>query len=97
MYEAEPSEADLAVAGLTLADLAADPVEVWPENWGAYSVLCAMDTQWRIGMAGPTGLDYAALPVAIRMVGASRADWTQLMADVRVMEGAALRSMRNSG
>lgn len=85
------------MAGLTLEDLAADPVEIWPENWGAYGVFCAMETQWRIGMAGPTGLDYAALPVALRMVDAPRAEWAQLMADVRVMEASAMRAMRNSG
>jgi len=53
-----------------------------------------MDTQWRIGMAGPTGLDYAALPMALRMIAAPRTDWQQLMADVRVMESAALQAMR---
>lgn len=84
------------MAGLTVEDLAADPVEIWPENWSAYSVFCTMDTQWRIGMAGATGLDYAALPVALRIAGAPRAEWNQLMGDVKVMEGAALRSMRNS-
>lgn len=53
-----------------------------------------MDTQWRIGMSGPTGLDYAALPMALRMIAAPRTDWQQLMADVRVMESAALQAMR---
>jgi len=85
----------LAAAGLTLEDLAADPVELWPENVQAYELFCAMDTQWRIGMAGPTGLDYAALPMALRMIGAARADWQQLMADIRVMESAALQAMRS--
>lgn len=83
------------MAGLTLEDLAADPVGIWPENVRAYELFCAMDTQWRIGMAGPTGLDYAALPMALRMIGAARADWQQLMADVRVMESAALQTMRS--
>lgn len=83
------------MAGLTLEDLAADPVEIWPENVQAYELFCAMDTQWRIGMAGPTGLDYAALPMALRMIGAARADWQQLMADIRVMESAALQAMRS--
>ena len=85
----------MAAAGLTLEDLAADPVELWPENVQAYELFCAMDTQWRIGMAGPTGLDYAALPMALRMIGAARADWQQLMADIRVMESAALQAMRS--
>ena len=81
--------------GFTLEDLATDAVEIWPENVQAYELFCAMDTQWRIGMAGPTGLDYAALPMALRMIGAARADWQQLMADVRVMESAALQAMRS--
>jgi len=85
------------VAGLTLEDLAADSVEIWPENGTAYDVFLAMETQWRIGMSGPTGLDYAALPVALRMARAPRAEWAQLMADVRVMETSAMRAMRNSG
>nr|WP_308633623.1 DUF1799 domain-containing protein [Massilia sp. YIM B02443] len=80
---------------MTLEDLAADPVEIWPENLQAYELFCAMDTQWRIGMAGPTGLDYAALPMALRMIGAARSDWQQLMADIRVMESAALQAMRS--
>lgn len=81
--------------GFTLEDLATDAVEIWPENVQAYELFCAMDTQWRIGMAGPTGLDYAALPMALRMIGAARADWQQLMADIRVMESAALQAMRS--
>ena len=85
----------MAAAGLTLEDLAAGPVELWPENVQAYELFCSMDTQWRIGMAGPTGLDYAALPMALRMIGTARADWQQLMADIRVMESAALQAMRS--
>jgi hypothetical protein len=81
--------------GFTLEDLATDVVEIWPENVQAYELFCAMDTQWRIGMAGPTGLDYAALPMALRMIGAARVDWQQLMADIRVMESAALQAMRS--
>lgn len=74
----------------------ATSVEIWPENYQAYLLFCTMDTQWRIGMSGPTGLDYAALPMALRMIAAPRAEWQQLMADIRVMESAALQAMRSS-
>lgn len=94
MYEAEPSDAELAVAGLSREEVATS-CEVWPENWQVYGLFCVMATQWRIGMAGPTGLDYSALPVALRMICAARADWQQLMADVRVMESAAISAMRD--
>ena len=51
----------------------------------------AMSTQWRIGMAGPTGLDYAALPMAARMAGVRLQ--RELLADLRLMEGGALAAM----
>jgi len=93
MYEAGPTDDELAIAGLT-RDEVATSVEIWPDNYQAYLLFCTMDTQWRIGMSGPTGLDYAALPMALRMIAAPRTDWQQLMADVRVMESAALQAMR---
>lgn len=52
-----------------------------------------MGTQWRIGMAGATGLDYAALPPVMRLVGVSRKDWPDVFEGVRVMESAALQTM----
>lgn len=93
MYESGPTDAELEVAGLTREDVTTS-CEIWPQNYQAYLLFCAMDTQWRIGMAGPTGLDYAALPVALRMIDAPRVDWQELMTDVRVMESAALQAMR---
>ncbi|MFA9949159.1 DUF1799 domain-containing protein [Dentiradicibacter hellwigii] len=38
-------------------------IELWPENALPMQVFMAMQTQWRIGMGGATGLDYSALPV----------------------------------
>lgn len=96
MYETGPTDAELEVAGLTWDEVTTS-CEIWPENWQAYELFCALDTQWRIGMAGPTGVDYAALPVALRMVGAARAEWRQLMSDIRIMESAALKAMRDKG
>ncbi|WP_425286327.1 DUF1799 domain-containing protein [Candidatus Fukatsuia endosymbiont of Tuberolachnus salignus] len=31
---------------------------MWPDIWPSFLVMRAMSTQWRTGMAGPTGLDY---------------------------------------
>ncbi len=64
--------------------------EVWPENWPALELFLALQTQWRhAGMAGlPTGLDYAAIEPALRLMG--MAPSPQLFADLRVMEDAAL-------
>lgn len=50
------------------------PPELWPCNATAVRVFCAMQTQWRVGMAGATGLDYAALPTVLDMLGMSFVD-----------------------
>jgi Phage related hypothetical protein (DUF1799) len=57
-------------------------------------VFLAMQTQWRTGMAGATGLDYAALPAVLRLTGLPRAQWPQVFDDLRAMEGEALAHFR---
>lgn len=69
--------------------------DVWAINLPAVNVFIAMQTQWRIGPGGPTGLDYGALPEVFRMVGLRRSDWPEMFGFVRVMEEAALTEMRN--
>lgn len=55
-----------------------------------------MSTQWRIGMAGPTGLDYNALPHVMRLSGVSRANQADVFADLRTLEDAALATLREA-
>ena len=69
------------------------PVEVWPEIVSVVNVFIAMDTQWRVGMNGATGLDYTALPVVLRMTEIPRKKWPDAFADIRVMERAALNEI----
>lgn len=52
-----------------------------------------MRTQWRIGMCGPTGLDYQALFALIDFRGVSPDARPQLFDDLQVMEAAALTQM----
>lgn len=65
---------------------------IYPDNWLPVSIFCDMSTQWRVGMKGATGLDYAALPavMSIRKVK-DRAD---VFDCIRIMERAALAEMR---
>lgn len=67
---------------------------IWPENETAVAVFAAMGTQWRVGNAGPIGLDYAALPAVLRLTGVPRAEWADAFECVRVMEAEALVVMR---
>jgi hypothetical protein len=54
-----------------------------------------MQTQWRTGMSGATGLDYNALEPVMRLQGIKKRDQTEVFAGVRVMEIAALEVMRS--
>ncbi|MCY1185552.1 hypothetical protein D9M68_1005080 [compost metagenome] len=68
--------------------------EVWPDNWAAVDVFIAMGTQWRAGANGPTGLDYPSLESVFRLQGVRRLEREDIFAAVRIMEGEALKVMR---
>jgi hypothetical protein len=50
------------------AGFAAAPLGIWPGNWKTVLLFAALGTQWRAGMAGPVGLDYAVLPMVARQL-----------------------------
>jgi hypothetical protein len=50
-------------------------------------------TQWRVGVGGRSGLDYTAIPVALRLGGVKRSEWAHAFDGIRVMEDAALEFM----
>lgn len=78
--------------GLTLEE-ASEPTPIWPDNLVAYNAFVALLSQWRVGAAGATGLDYTAIPVVLDMLGTPKVDWPNVFADIRVMEDAALEQM----
>jgi hypothetical protein len=59
-------------------------------------VFVAASTQWRVGVAGPTGLDYGALAEVMRMMAVPRRDWFDVFDGIRIMESAALEVMRKN-
>jgi len=63
---------------------------LWPENVPAWNLWLACQTQWRIGMGGPTGLDYAGIEALMRMRNVSRAERPELIEGLQVMEVVAL-------
>lgn len=69
---------------------------MWPDNVDAVRVFDRMGTQWRVGPAGPVGLDYNVLPFVLRQCGVPRRQWPRLFEDLRVMEGAALDEINGS-
>jgi hypothetical protein len=73
-----------------------DEVDVWPENFSAVALFTRLGTQWRIGMAGPTGLDYCAALAMIDRLGLDSDAADDLFEDVRHLEMAALEVIRES-
>lgn len=67
-----------------------DVVDVWPDLYEAFGLFEALQTQWRISMAGATGLDYAAVPLVARMRGIATAALRALWPDLQAMERKAL-------
>lgn len=78
---------------MTLDDVRPTGIEIWAENAAAVDVFVDMGTQWRVGMAGATGLDYGPLPFVLRARGIRREHWGQVLEDLRVLEQAALKEM----
>lgn len=68
-------------------------VEVWPENWTAWSLFDALQTQWRAGAGGVVGLDYGVLADELRAREIPHEEHDRLRAEVRVMEAAALQEI----
>lgn len=69
-------------------------IGIWPDNWAAFEVFAAMQTQWRAGMAGPVGLDYPALESVMRLCGIRKCERAEVFELVRLMELEALSFMR---
>lgn len=76
--------------GLTRDDLDDADIEILPDNLAAVNAFIAMTTQWRIGTAGATGLDYTALPIVFRLQQIPRNQHNDTFEAIRVMEAEAL-------
>lgn len=94
LYTKGPTEEEAAAFGLTLEEAGGGLVEVWPDNLSAVNVFIAMSSQWRTGMSGATGLDYSALPEVWRRTKTPIAERDEIFDQLRVLEDAALETMR---
>lgn len=71
-------------------------VEIWPENWPAWLLFDRMSTQWRVGMAGPIGLDYNVLFRFLDRMHLDERDYDQMLHDISVLEQASLSEIHKS-
>lgn len=88
-----PSLQEIEASGFAPEDFEQEDCEVWPENWPSFSLFCQLQTQWRTGMGGATGLDYTALYPLLDRMADDAEQWDLLFDDVQVMERAALSAM----
>lgn len=93
MYEPRATAEDMAKLGLTLADIAEDDVEIWPDNWPVFRLFNALGTQWRTGAGGATGLDYSVIREVAALIGIKKRQIPELFPDLQVMEAEALAVM----
>lgn len=64
---------------------------MWADNWPAVRAFLFLRTQWHVGAAGATGLNYLVIPVAMEYLGIDPEEKRELTSDLQVMEYEALR------
>ena len=62
---------------------------MWPENWPTLEMFLRCQTQWRVGVNGVIGLDYAAVAWVLKLYEAED-QHRAMLEDLQVMEGAVL-------
>jgi hypothetical protein len=66
---------------------------ILPENVDALNWFLLMQTQWRVGMNGLTGMDYGVFLQWAKEEGVKRLDRLWLLGDLRMMEGEYLATL----
>ena len=88
-----PDPAMLAALGASAPASTPDAAVVIPVlavNWLTVQCWLSLQTQWRVGMAGPTGLAYEAVPVVLELMGVPKRKRPDIFAGLREMEDEAL-------
>lgn len=76
--------------GLTLDDYPRPEMELWEENCAAMQLYIPNASQWRVGPAGPTGLDYLVFFHELDRMALPRDEYEDMMSCIRVVESAVL-------
>ena len=63
---------------------------LWPDNVAAWNAWQGVQTQWRAGMAGATGLDYAGVRAALDESGLSGDERRDIWRGIQAAERATL-------
>lgn len=63
---------------------------LWPDNVPAFDLWLRLQTQWRVGLNGRTGLDYSGVESCMRLLRVSRQEWSEMFRGVQAMEREVL-------
>lgn len=63
---------------------------LWPENVSAWRCWNAVQTQWRVGMGGATGLDYAGVRAWLELQDLEPGELREIFEGLRAAEVATL-------
>jgi len=91
-------EEDAAALGVELAPEVIerqrpDDFAVLEENWEILMFFLRVSTQWRVSMAGPTGLDHGVTLSLLSLYAVEQEKRVEIFEGVRIMEDAALDAM----
>jgi hypothetical protein len=67
--------------------------DLWEENWPPLQLYIQLQTQWRVGMAGPYGLDYNVVFHELDRKGLDGEAYDDMLAAMRVVEEVALKAL----
>lgn len=95
LYWRRPDAAAMSGLGLRASDFRAPEVELWAENWPPVQLFVRYSTQWRVGMAGPVGLDYVPILHDLDRRKLSCDEFDDMMDCIRMLERAALDEMND--
>lgn len=65
---------------------------LWPDNLPAWHAWQSVQSQWRVGMGGATGLDYTGVQACLRLQGHRGAALRELFAGIQACERATLEA-----
>lgn len=85
----------MLAAGLRPEDFVNEVFELWPDNEKSIALFSTISTQWRVGMGGPTGLDYNVLFARMDRMKLDESSYENLFDDIRVIESEALSILNN--
>lgn len=85
-----PWTAHLQALGAFNREAHAKEVYLWPDNLPAWGAWQAVQTQWRVGMGGATGLDYTGVRAWLDEQGSAGPERRELFAGIQACERATL-------